>query len=49
MIQRLTIALAQEKRSNTSENLLNDLCQNIFFLYQVKNLLVRYIVSKKIQ
>ena len=36
MIQRLPIALAQVKESNTSEDLLNEICQIIYFLYQAK-------------
>ena len=33
MLQRLPIALAQVKASNTSENLLNEIRQIIYFLY----------------
>ena len=33
MLQRLPIALAQAKAGNTSENLLNEIIQAIFYLY----------------
>ena len=33
MLQRLPIALAQVKAGNTSENLLNEIRQIIYFLY----------------
>ena len=33
MLQRLPIALAQVKAGNTSENLLNEISQIIYFLY----------------
>ena len=36
MLQRLTIALAQVKAGNTSENLLNEIRQIIYSLYQGK-------------
>ena len=36
--QRLPIALAQVKAGNTSENLLNEIRQNIYFLYQAKEI-----------
>ena len=36
MIPRLPIALAQVKESNTSEDLLNEIRQVIYFLYQAK-------------
>ena len=38
MFQRLPIALAQLKPSNTSENLLNEICQVIYSLYQTKEI-----------
>ena len=38
MIQRLPIALAQVKAGNNSENLLNEIRQVIYFLYQVKEI-----------
>ena len=34
MIQRLPIALAQVKAGNNSENLLNEIRQNVYSLYQ---------------
>ena len=33
MLQRLSVALAQIKEGNTSENLLNEIRQIIYFLY----------------
>ena len=36
MLQRLLIALAQVKAGNTSENLLNEIRQIIYFLYLAK-------------
>ena len=36
MSQRLAIALAQVKADNTSENLLNEIRQMIYSLYQAK-------------
>ena len=38
MLQRLTIALAQIKAGNNSENLLNEIRQIIYSLYQSKNI-----------
>ena len=38
MLQRLSIALAQVKVGNTSENLLNEIHQVTYSLYQKKNL-----------
>ena len=38
MLQRLPIALAQVKASNNSENLLNEIRQIIFSLYQSKQI-----------
>ena len=37
MLQRLPIALAQVKAGNTYENLLNEICQIMYSLYQAKN------------
>ena len=34
VLQRLPIALAQEKAGNNSENLLNETRQIVYFLYQ---------------
>ena len=36
MLQKLPIALAQGKAGNTSEKLLNEIRQIIYFLYRVK-------------
>ena len=36
MPQRLAIALAQVKAGETSENLLNEVCQIIYFLNSIK-------------
>ena len=38
MLQRLPIALAPVKTSNTSENLLNEIRQIIYSLYQAKEI-----------
>ena len=38
MLQRLPIALAQLKAGNNSENLLNDIRQIIYLLYQSKEI-----------
>ena len=38
MLQRLLIALAQVKAGNTSENLLNQIRQIIYSLYQEKEI-----------
>ena len=38
MLQRLPIALAQVKAGNTSKNLLNEIRQIIYFLYQTKEI-----------
>ena len=38
MLQRLPIALAQEKASDNSENLLNEIRQIIYSLYQSKEI-----------
>ena len=43
MLQRFPIALAKVKASNTSENLLNEIRQITYFLYQAKELLRKYI------
>ena len=38
MLQRLPIALAQVKAGNNSENLLNEIRQIVYFLYQSKEI-----------
>ena len=50
MLQRLTIALAQIKAGNTSENLLNEIRQIIYSLHQGKEITQKvdyYIIYKK--
>ena len=42
MIQRLSIALAQVNAGNTSENLLNEIRQIIYSLYQAKKITKKY-------
>ena len=39
MLQRLPIALAQVKAGNNSENLLNEIRQVVYFLYQSKKII----------
>ena len=39
MLQRLSIALAQVKAGNTSENLLNEICLFIYSLYQANRII----------
>ena len=38
MLQRLSIALVQVKTGDNSENLLNEIRQNIYSLYQAKEI-----------
>ena len=38
MLQRLSIALAQVKESNTSENVLNKICQIVYSLNRAKEI-----------
>ena len=45
MLQRLPIALAQVKVDNTSENLVNEIRQIIYSLYQAKKLPKKYIIT----
>ena len=42
LTKRLPIALVQVKAGNTSENLLNEICQIIYSLYQAEE------ISKKV-
>ena len=42
MLQRLPIALAQVKASNNSENLLNEIRQIFYSLYQSKEITKKY-------
>ena len=41
MLQRLPIALAQVKAGNTSENLLNEIRQIVYFLHRAKEITKR--------
>ena len=41
MLQRLSIALSQVKADNTSENLLNEICQVVYSLYRAKGITKR--------
>ena len=45
MLQRLPIALAQVKAGNNSENLLNEIRQIIYSLYQSKEITKKYIIT----
>ena len=47
MLQRLPIALAQAKVGNTSENLLNEIRQIIYSLYQAREFTKNYINELK--
>ena len=38
MLQRLPIALAKVKAANTSENLLNEIRETIYFLYRANEI-----------
>ena len=42
MLQRLSISLAQVKAGNTYENLLNEIRQIIYSLYQAKEITQKY-------
>ena len=44
ILQRLLLALAWGKAGNTSENLLNDILNHIFFLSSKNKLLKKYII-----
>ena len=45
MLQRLPIALAQVKAGNNSENLLNEIRQIVYSLYQAKEKLKKYTIT----
>ena len=45
MLQRLPIALAQVKAGNNSENLLNDISQIVYSLYQSKKITKKYAIT----
>ena len=42
MLQRLPIALARVRARNTSENLLNEILQTIYYLYRAKKMIKKY-------
>ena len=44
ILQKLLIGLAQIKAGNTSENLLNEIHQIIYSLYQAKDIIKKYII-----
>ena len=45
MLQRLTIALAQVRAGNNSEDLLNEIRQIVYSLYQSKKTLKKYTIT----
>ena len=45
MLQRLSIALAQVKESNTSENVLNKICQIVYSLNRAKEIAKKYTIT----
>ena len=45
MLQRLLIAIAQVKAGNNSENLLNEIKQISYSLYQSKKKLKKYVIT----
>ena len=45
MLQRLLIAIAQVKAGNNSENLLNEIKQIFYSLYQSKKILKKYVIT----
>ena len=45
MLQRLPIALSQVKAGNNSENLLNEIWQIVYSLYQSKHLTKKYTIT----
>ena len=45
MLQRLPIALAQVKAGNNSENLLNEIRQIVYSLYQSKEIAKKYMIT----
>ena len=49
MLQRLPTALAQIKTYNTSENLLNEICQMIYSWYQRKEIKKVYNIVSSIE
>ena len=49
MLQRIPIAIAQVKAGSNSENLLNEIIQIIYALYQSKEKKVKNKINKSIQ
>ena len=47
MLQRLPIALAQVKAGSDSENLLNEIRQTVYSLYQSKDITKKYTITIK--
>ena len=45
MLQRLPIALAQGKAGSDSENLLNEIRQTVYSLYQSKDITKKYTIT----
>ena len=45
MLQRLPIALAQVKAGNNSKNLLNEIREIVYSLYQPKEITKKYIIT----
>ena len=45
MLQRLPIALAQVKAGSDSENLLNEMRQTVYSLYQSKDITKKYTIT----
>ena len=45
MLQRLPIALAQVKAGSDSENLLNEIRQTVYSLYQSKDITKKYTIT----
>ena len=39
MLQRLVVAVAQVQAGNTSENLLNEICQIVYSLHEAKEII----------
>ena len=43
MLQRLPVALAQIQAGNTSENVLNEICQKVYFCIKQKKVYINSI------
>ena len=46
VLQKLPIALVQVKAVNTSQNLLNEICQLIYSLYQANTKIAKKVFNK---